>query len=149
MAMAGLDENRNRLAEGGSMKTTVLCATLLCSVLLVAQTQKAPAANDWKSVDDAMGLPGQDQPDGGHKFCLPRGDLKVSVGGIDVKPGFALGSWTGFMRMGSQTEVMGDLVLLENEVGPVMQKLIDSGIEITALHNHLINEAPQVMYMHI
>jgi hypothetical protein len=115
----------------------------------MAQTKSAPAANDWKAVDDAMGRAGQDQPDGVHKFSLPRGDLKVSVGGVDVKPGFALGSWTGFMKMGDQAEVMGDLVLLENEVGPVMQKLIDSGIEITALHNHLINETPQVMYMHI
>src|SRR5207237_318112 len=65
------------------------------------------------------------------------------------KPGFALGSWAGFAKMGSQTEVMGDLVLLESEVGPVMQKLTESGIEITALHNHVINENPHVMYMHI
>jgi hypothetical protein len=131
------------------MKAIVLCGILSCSVLLFAQAKKAPAANDWKAVDDAMGRAGQDQPDGVHKFSMPRGDLKVSVGGVDVKPGFALGSWTGFMKMGTQAEAMGDLVLLETEVGPVMEKLVDSGIEITALHNHLINESPQVMYMHI
>ena len=125
----------------------LLMVLMFSSVVCVAQT-RGPA-NSWKAVDDAMGRPGQDQPDGVHKFAMPRGDLKVTVDGVEVKPGFALGSWAGFATMGTQTEVMGDLVLLESEVGPVMQKLIDSGIEITALHNHVIHETPQVMYMHI
>ena len=109
----------------------------------------AQQKTNWKPVDDAMGRPGQDQPDGAHKYAMPRSDLKVTVDGVAPKAGFALGSWADFSSMGSHSDVMGDLVLTESEIGPVMQKLIDSGIEITALHNHLLNESPHVMYMHI
>jgi hypothetical protein len=132
-----------------------LSAVLLFSVLSIFElraqqgSKSATDASGWKAVDDAMGRTGQDQPDGTHKFSMPRSDLKVTLDGVDVKAGFALGSWAAFHKMGAQTEVMGDLVLTENEVGPVMQKLTDSGIEITALHNHLIRESPPVMYMHI
>jgi len=75
--------------------------------------------------------------------------MKVTLDGVGLKAGLALGSWAAFDKMGNQTEVMGDLVLAENEVGPVMQKLVDSGIDITALHNHLIRESPPVWYLHI
>ena len=105
--------------------------------------------NPWKAVEEAMGRPGQAQPDGAYKFSMPRGDLKVTVNGVDVKPGLALGSWTAFNHPGQQAMVMGDLVLAEDEVAPVMQELQSGGIEITALHNHLIGETPRVMYMHI
>jgi biotin operon repressor len=80
---------------------------------------------------------------------MPRSDLKVTVNGVPIKAGFALGSWADFSTGAGHTEVMGDLVLTEDELGPVMQKLMDSGIEITAVHNHLLNESPRVMYMHI
>lgn len=103
----------------------------------------------WKAVDDAMGRQGQDQPDGAHRFAMPRTDLKVMVNGVELKAGFALGSWAAFQMMGNHSDVMGDIVLTDSEVGPVMQKLVDSGIEITALHNHLLNESPHIMYMHI
>jgi hypothetical protein len=106
-------------------------------------------AGDWKDTDATLGRPGQDQPDGTHKYSLPRGDLNVSVGGVQVKPGLALGSWVAFKHSGKTDVVMGDLVLAEDEVAPVMQELESGGIEITALHNHLIGESPRVMYMHI
>src|SRR5215813_7554871 len=106
-------------------------------------------ASGWKAVDDAMGRPGQDQPDGVHKYSMPRSDLKVTLDGVELKAGFALGSWAAFEKMGNQSEVMGDLVLTETEIAPVMQELTDSGIEITGLHNHLIRTTPPVMYMHI
>jgi hypothetical protein len=125
----------------------LLFAVLFSSILAAAQTRGPD--NPWKAVDDAMGRPGQDQPDGSHKFSMPRGDLKVTADGVELKPGFALGSWAAFLKMGNQIEVMGDLVLIESEIGPVMQKLIDSGIEISALHNHIIRETPHIMYMHI
>jgi uncharacterized protein DUF1259 len=120
-------------------------------VPLMAQQSgsKTSQAPDWKAVDTALGRTGQDQPDGTHKFAMPRSDLKVTVEGLQVKPGLALGSWTAFRMMGSDAEVMGDLVLTEDEVPAVMQKLIASGIEITALHNHLLQESPHIMYMHI
>jgi biotin operon repressor len=80
---------------------------------------------------------------------MPRSDLKVTANGVELKAGFALGSWAAFRNMGNHMDVMGDLVLTESEVGPVMQKLVDSGIEITAVHNHLLGESPLIMYMHI
>lgn len=111
--------------------------------------KKAAASAGWKAVDDAMGRSGQDQPDGARKYGMPRKDLNVSVDGVQVKPGFALGSWAAFNNPGKNAMVMGDLVLTEDETVPVMQKLQSGGIEITALHNHLLHENPRVMYMHI
>jgi biotin operon repressor len=123
-------------------------ATMLALCIAMAQVSAQQKMN-WKPVDDAMGRPGQDQPAGDHKYAMPRSDLKVTVDGVAVKPGLALGSWADFLTMGNHTDVMGDLVLTEAEVGPVMQKLTESGIEITALHNHVLNETPRVIYMHI
>jgi hypothetical protein len=75
--------------------------------------------------------------------------LKVTLDGVELKPGFALGSWVAFEPEGDQAMVMGDLVLTETEVGPVMQKLADKGFEITAAHNHLLRGSPTTLYMHI
>ena len=110
---------------------------------------RASASADWKAVDDAIGRTGQDQPDGARKYGMPRKDLSVTVNGVQVKAGFALGSWAAFNHPGKNAMVMGDLVLTEDEVAPVMQKLQSGGIDVTALHNHLLHETPRVMYMHI
>jgi Domain of Unknown Function (DUF1259) len=127
----------------------LLAVTLIALAAAQQSASKASSAVDWKPVDTAMARTGQDQPDGTHKFAMPRSDLKVTVDGLPIKAGLALGSWTAFRMMDGEAEVMGDLVLTEDEVPPVMQKLIGSGIEITALHNHLLEESPHVMYMHI
>src|SRR5215813_2345231 len=129
------------------MKRTCLIVLFLVFVCVTAIA--AQQGGPWKAVDDAMGRQGQDQPDGTHRFGMPRSDLKVTAHGVELKAGFALGSWAAFRNMGNHTDVMGDLVLTESEVGPVMQKLVDSGMEITAVHNHLSGESPQIMYMHI
>src|SRR5262252_2199421 len=121
---------------------------LFCFFVSLPVIGRQQPAGSWKAVDDAMGRQGQDQPDGAHRYAMPRSDLKVTVNGVDIKPGFALGSWAAFQRMGNHSDVMGDLVLTESEITPVMQKLVDSGIEISALHNHLLNESPRIMYMH-
>jgi Domain of Unknown Function (DUF1259) len=134
--------------KGKPMRQRLLMLLFL-SVTALSLFAQQPAATEWKPVDDAMGRAGQDQPDGAHKFAMPRSDLNVTVDGVHLKAGFALGSWAAFRKMGNEAEVMGDLVLVEDEVGPVMQKLISSGIQITALHNHLLHASPQVMYMHI
>jgi hypothetical protein len=118
---------------------------LCCAV--VAQT--APAANDWKAVEQALGRSGQLQGDGAYKFGLPRGDLKVTVDDVQVKPALALGSWVAFSNPGRDAMLMGDLVLAEDEVSPVMLALQENGLQITALHNHVLHETPRVMYMHI
>jgi uncharacterized protein DUF1259 len=115
-----------------------------------AKSAKASTAADWKDADAAMGRAGQDQPDGTHKYALPRKDMNVAVNGVQIKAGLALGSWVAFKATSQgNAMVMGDLVLAEDEVAPVMAELQSGGIEITALHNHLIGEAPRVMYMHI
>lgn len=120
---------------------------VLLSCATVAQT--AAGANDWKPVEQALGRSGQQQPDGAYKFGLPRGDLKVTVDGVQVKPALALGSWIAFSSPGQDALMMGDLVLAEDEVSPVMMALEQNGIEVTALHNHVLHETPRVMYMHI
>lgn len=118
--------------------------------ITLAQGPASAPASDWKDIDAAIGRAGQDQPDGTHKYALPRKDLNVTLNGVQIKAGLALGSWAAFKPTSNGSAmVMGDLVLLEDEVAPVMQELQSGGIEITALHNHLIGESPHVMYMHI
>jgi len=89
------------------------------------------------------------QPGDVYKVSLPRSDLKVTVNGVELKPALALGSWIAFKKTGTMTMVMGDLVLTEDEVTPVLTKLQEGGVEETALHNHVLHESPRVMYMHI
>jgi hypothetical protein len=137
-----------------SAKFKYLFIVLLLSFITAwgqaSKAAKAPAATDWKDVDATMGRAGQDQPDGTHKYALPRKDMNVTVDGVQIKAGLALGSWVAFKATSQgNAMVMGDLVLAEDEVAPVMAELQSGGIEITALHNHLIGETPRVMYMHI
>jgi Domain of Unknown Function (DUF1259) len=121
-----------------------LFVILTFSTPLLAQTPP-----EWKPVESALARTGKLQPDGAFKFAMPRKDLKVTVAGTAIKPGLALGSWCAFSSSGDNSMVMGDLVLLEDEVAPVMAKLQAGGIEITALHNHVLQESPRVMYMHV
>src|ERR1700704_4023061 len=122
---------------------------LLCPVLATGQAAaSAPSTPDsWKQVEDAMGRPGQMQPGDVIRFAMPRKDMHVTLDGVDIKPGLALGSWLAFKRDGSTAMVMGDLVLAEAEVEPVMMKLQEGGIHESAVHNHLIRESPRVIYM--
>jgi hypothetical protein len=114
-----------------------------------AGTAVLAAEPDWKAVDEALGVTGAAQPDGVHRYALPRRDLNVTVDGVHIKPGLALGSWLAFKPMDDAVMVMGDLVLTGEEVRPVMKKLEDGGIQITALHNHLLRATPMTMYMHV
>jgi hypothetical protein len=108
-----------------------------------------PPATDWKGVEQALGKAGSVQPGDVYKVSLPRTDLQVTVGDVQVKAPLALGSWVAFKKTGNVTMVMGDLVLTEDEVTPVLTKLQEGGVEQTALHNHVLHESPRVMYMHI
>src|SRR5438132_9798819 len=107
------------------------------------------AATDWKPVEQALGKAGAMQPGDVYKVSLPRSDLKITVGGVELKLALALGSWVAFKKAGDMTAVMGDLVLTEDEVTPIMTKLEEGGVDPTALHNHVLHESPRVMYMHI
>jgi hypothetical protein len=117
----------------------------------VASSAPAIAADDgWQArVGEALGKTGSAMPGGIYRVGLPRTDLKVTLDGVELKAGFALGSWLAFEPMGSESMVMGDLVLTMDEVSPVMKKLFEGGIEVTALHNHLLRNQPFTMYMHV
>lgn len=125
-------------------------ATLFGILAAASLTAAAVGADvDWSKVDQAIGKKGGAQPGGVYKFGLPRSDLQVTVDGVAIKPALALGSWVAFMPAGSETMVMGDLVLTDTEISPVMKRLIDDGMEITAIHNHLLRTSVPVFYMHI
>jgi hypothetical protein len=126
-------------------------STLIAGIGAIALSVRAVAADiDWNKVDQALGKASISLPGGVHKYGLPRTDLKITVDGVAIKPALALGSWIGFLPMGSGGAMfMGDLVLTENEISPVMKGLIDDGIEITAIHNHLLRTSPAVFYMHV
>jgi hypothetical protein len=125
-------------------------ASLIVGITGIALTVGANAADiDWSKVDQALGKPGTNQPGGVHKYGLPRTDLRITVDGVAIKPALALGSWIGFLPMENGAMFMGDLVLTENEISPVMKRLIDDGVEITAIHNHLLRTTPAVFYMHV
>src|SRR5713101_7776404 len=118
------------------------------AVLTGASGGALAADADWKAVEQALGKSGQLQPGDVFRVGMPRTDLAVTVKGVPVKPGFALGSYAAFKQVGDQAIVMGDLVLLDQEVPVVMSGLFRGGLEVTAVHNHLNEVSPHVMYMH-
>ena len=122
---------------------------ILSLLLALGGVSAANAAPDWNAVAKALGKAGSEMPGGVYRVGLPRSDLHVQLGDIELKPTFALGSWVAFAPMGEEAMVMGDLVLTEDEIEPVMKSLLDSGIEITALHNHLFHAVPATFYMYI
>jgi hypothetical protein len=105
-------------------------------------------AVDWQKVDDAFGRKPAVSADV-HRYGFPRTDLTVTLDGVTIKPALALGGWVAFKPAHGGAMAMGDLVLLESEVNPVMLKLIEGGIEITAVHNHLLRASPATFYLHV
>jgi hypothetical protein len=120
---------------------------LIFSVLLSFPEMLLAQGLDTAKIDEAMGRSGQKTGEV-YRLGFPRTDLHVSVAGFEIKPGLALGSWAAFAGNDNDAMVMGDLVLLENELTPVMKKLRAAGFDITAVHNHVLNEVPRVVYMH-
>ena len=128
----------------------------LAYVLFIAATLAATSAAwsqeiDWQKVDDAMGRKPAVVSGDVHRYGFPRSDLSVTLDGASIKPALALGGWVAFkgMSSGNQAMVMGDLVLLETEIKPVMTKLVEGGLDITAVHNHLLRANPATFYMHV
>jgi hypothetical protein len=124
---------------------TIRAATLAAMLPMAALS----AGDDWSAVGTALGKTGTEMPGGIYRVGLPRTDLHVSLDGVAIKPSLALGGWLAFRSHGSMAMVMGDLVLTADEVNPVMKKLAESGIEITAVHNHLLRAEPATFYMHV
>jgi hypothetical protein len=132
------------------MRHALKCAVFFLGfIVIVGAPGVAPAAEpDWKAVEAALGKSGQIQPGGVFRIGMARTDLAVMVKGVPVKAGFALGSYAAFKPVGDQAMVMGDLVLLDPEVPAVMAGLFRGGLEVTAVHNHLNDMSPHVMYLH-
>jgi len=126
----------------------LLSAGLFVGAILVSATAAGAQDIDWEKVDAALGRKGAVSADV-HRYGFPRSDLTVKLDGVTIKPALALGGWVAFKPMHGEVMVMGDLVLLETEVNPVMAKLIENGIEITAVHNHLLRADPAPFYMHV
>ena len=115
---------------------------------LTVPTATRAADPDWKVVEQALGKTGQMQAGDVFRIGMPRTDLNVTVKGVPVKAVFALGSYAAFKQIGDHAMVMGDLVLLDQEVPAVMSGLFAGGLEVTAVHNHLNEITPHVLYMH-
>jgi hypothetical protein len=124
----------------------------LLGLLIVAGVAITGAARGeeivWSKVDEAMGRSAAVTQDV-HRYGFPRTDLNVTLDGVTIKPSLALGGWVAFKPMGGEAMVMGDLVLLETEIEPVMEKLVRGGLDITAIHNHLLRASPATFYMHV
>jgi hypothetical protein len=121
-------------------------AVVLATILA---TPALGAAPDWVKVDQTMGRSGASLPGDVHRYGFPRSDLHVTVDGVTLLPAFALGGWLAFKPDGDGAMVMGDLVLTEDEINPVMSKLLAGGIAVTAVHNHLLRAQPATFYMHV
>ena len=119
----------------------------ICAMTTIGTAAKAQDV-DWKKVDEALGRTAAVTGDV-HRYGFPRSDLTVTLDGVAIKPALALGGWAAFKPMQGGAMVMGDLVLLETEINPVMAKLIENGLEITAVHNHVLRGNPATFYMHI
>jgi hypothetical protein len=126
-----------------------LGATVAAGAILLAIASAASGDPTWDKVGEALGKAGTEMPGEVYRVALPRTDIKATLDGVELKPGFALGGWLAFQKMGDAAMVMGDLVLTQDEVNPVMAKLLTGGIEVTALHNHLLRNTPFTMYMHV
>jgi Domain of Unknown Function (DUF1259) len=128
------------------MRTLISGVGFALTLAIAAQAHAAEI--DWTKVDAALGKTASVQGEV-HRYGIPRSDLQVTLDGVAIKPALALGGWVAFEPANDGTMLMGDIVLTENEVTPVMTKLLQSGIEITALHNHLMRATPATFYMHI
>jgi hypothetical protein len=128
------------------MKPSLTLLTLLAAMTCPALT--CAAEIDWKKVDAALGKTAAVSGEV-HRYGLPRSDLHVTLDGVAIKPALALGGWVAFAPVHGEAMVMGDLVLLETEIAPVMTKLLESGLDITAIHNHILRASPATFYMHV
>ena len=120
----------------------------ICAVATIGGGAASAQEIDWKKVDEAIGRSAAVSGDV-HRYGFPRSDLTVTLDGITIRPALALGGWVAFKPAHGGAMAMGDLVLLETEINPVMAKLIENGIEITAVHNHVLRANPATFYMHV
>jgi Domain of Unknown Function (DUF1259) len=124
-------------------------ALLIGGAILTSTTAVFAQDIDWQKVDEVFGRKAAVVAGDVHRYGFPRTDLTVTLDGVTIKPALALGGWVAFKPMGGEVMAMGDLVLLETEIKPVMTKMIENGLDITAVHNHLLRASPATFYMHV
>jgi hypothetical protein len=127
----------------------VLSILLLGTILVVSGSAVRAQDLDWQKVDDAFGRKAAVVAGDVHRYAFSRTDLSVTLDGVAIKPALALGGWVAFKSVHGEVMAMGDLVLLDGEINPVMAKMIENGIEVTAVHNHLPRASPATFYMHV
>jgi len=133
----------------GTLATTASAQNVNWQVFAEPFVSSAHAQDvNWQQVDNVLGRKPAVTGDV-HRYGFPRSDLSVTLDGVTIKPALALGGWVAFKPAHGGVMVMGDLVLLESEISPVMAKMIADGLEITAVHNHLLRANPETFYMHI
>jgi Domain of Unknown Function (DUF1259) len=144
-------KNQRRLMMSGLLAVIFSMGLMLNMLFQPSSAQQSPTATPakWQPVEQAMGKIGTLNSGDVFKFGFPRRDLQIIARGVAIKPTFALGSWIAFKSMGTEAMVMGDLVLTTEEIAPVMKKLQQGGIEQSALHNHIPDPMPTILYMHI
>ncbi len=130
--------------------TTKVALSLYCAILLSAQVYGQPAKLDTARIEQLTGAKGTlDEKEGAFKVSVPRADLSVTAAGVKLTPPMGLTSWAAFQRAGNRTMVMGDMVMTQEQVNPVMSVALDNGLEVTGLHNHFFFDTPKIMFMHI
>src|SRR5262245_23634367 len=140
-----------RYKASSTQEEIIMRAVHVLAICAMATIGSAASAQeiDWKKVDEAIGRSAAVVSGDVHRYGFPRTDLTVTLDGVTIRPALALGGWAAFKPMHGGAMVMGDLVLLDTEVNPVMAKLIENGVEITAVHNHVLRGNPATYYMHI
>src|SRR3954447_4905008 len=141
---------RPRAGRPGQHRESTMRVLTSVAVLGLIVGTPALGAEEWQhQIASGLGKQGTEMPGGVYRVGLPRTDLEVTLDGVAIKPALALGSWLAFKPMGNEVMVMGDLVLTQEEINPVLSRLEQGGVEITALHNHLLRSEPATMYMHV
>jgi len=137
--------NHDRMSQLG-----ILVMTIVASGVMGPSSATATTTLDTARIEALTGAKGKlDEQQGAFKVSVPRTDLAVTAAGVRLTPAMGLTSWAAFKPAGQHVMVMGDMVLLDDQVNPVMSVALDSGLEVTALHNHFLWDSPQVMFMHI
>jgi hypothetical protein len=133
------------MPRASTIAILMLFGSLSVATQLQAQTQQI----DWEKVDSAFGRKAATVSGDVHRYGFARTDLNVTLDGVTIKPALALGGWVAMKPDHGGVMAMGDLVLLETEINPVLTKLIEGGLEITAIHNHVLRGNPATFYMHV
>ena len=127
----------------------VFVSLVVASLAAIPATAAFAQQIDWARIDEAAGGKAAAISGDVHRYSFPRTDLAVTLDGVQIKPALALGGWVAFKPMHGEAMVMGDLVLLETEINPVLTKLIENGVAVTAVHNHLLRATPATFYLHV